>query len=237
MVLALAAVVVFPYLPGSKSPAFQGITIFLGLLLSLGSSSAVANAVAGTILNYTRSFQVGDMVKIGDTLGRVLEKGLLVTRVETQKREVITIPNGVVMGAAVQNYTTEAKTGGVTFYTTVTIGYDAPWRQVHELLISSALATRHILKAPPPFVLQRALNDFNVSYELNAYTDKPDQMQEIYSQLHQNIQDKFNEANVEIMSPHYAALRDGNSVTTPAQYRSDSYKPSAFLVHPIDKAP
>jgi small-conductance mechanosensitive channel len=235
LVLALAVIVVFPYLPGSKSPAFQGITIFLGVLLSLGSSSAVANAVAGTILNYTRSFQVGDMVKIGDTLGQVLEKGLIVTRVQTQKKEVITIPNGVVMGAAVQNYSTEAKAGGVTFYTTVTIGYEAPWRQVHELLISAALATQYILKDPAPFVLQTALNDFYVSYELNAYTVRPDKMQELYSELHQNIQDKFNEGGVEINSPHYAALRDGNSVTIPAQYRPASYRPSAFRVHTIDK--
>ena len=235
LVLALAVIVVFPYLPGSKSPAFQGITIFLGVLLSLGSSSAVANAVAGTILNYTRSFQVGDMVKIGDTLGQVLEKGLIVTRVQTQKKEVITIPNGVVMGASVQNYSTQAKTGGVTFYTTVTIGYETPWRQVHELLISAALTTQYILKDPAPFVLQTALNDFYVSYELNAYTVRPDKMQELYSELHQNIQDKFNESGVEINSPHYTALRDGNSVTIPARYRPDSYQPSAFRVHSIDK--
>ncbi|HXJ91758.1 MAG TPA: mechanosensitive ion channel domain-containing protein [Terriglobia bacterium] len=234
LVLALAAVVVFPYLPGSKSPAFQGITIFLGVLLSLGSSSAVANAVAGTILNYTRSFQVGDMVKIGDTLGQVLEKGLLVTRIETQKKEVITIPNGLVMGAAVQNYSTEAKAGGVTFHTTVTIGYDAPWRKVHELLISAALATQYILKDPAPFVLQTALNDFFVSYELNANTVRPDKMQELYSDLHQNIQDKFNEAGVEIASPHFTALRDGNTTTIPAGYRSGSYQPPAFRVRAVD---
>jgi len=235
VVLALAAIIVFPYLPGSKSPAFQGITIFLGVLLSLGSSSAVANAVAGTILNYTRSFQVGDMVKIGDTLGQVLERGLIVTRVQTQKREVITIPNGVVMGASVQNYSTEAKAGGVAFYTTVTIGYDAPWRKVHELLIAAALSTKDILKEPAPFVLQTALNDFYVSYELNAYTKRPDKMQELYSDLHQNIQDKFNEGGIEINSPHFTALRDGNTVTIPAAYRSRSNRPPAFHVRSIDK--
>jgi small-conductance mechanosensitive channel len=235
LVLVLAAIVIFPYLPGSKGPAFQGITIFLGVLLSLGSSSAVANAVAGTILNYTRSFQVGDMVKIGDTLGQVLQKGVVVTRIETQKKEVITIPNGLVMSAAVQNYSAKAKSGGVTFHTTVTIGYDAPWRRVHELLVSAALATKYILQDPAPFVLQRALNDFNVSYELNAHTGRPDQMQEIYSALHENIQDKFNEANVEIMSPHFAALRDGNTVAIPAQHRPGSYQPPAFRVRAIGK--
>jgi small-conductance mechanosensitive channel len=235
LVLVLAAIVIFPYLPGSKSPAFQGITIFLGVLLSLGSSSAVANAVAGTILNYTRSFQVGDMVKIGDTLGQVLQKGVMVTRIETQKKEVITIPNGLVMSAAVQNYSAKAKAGGITFYTTVTIGYDAPWRRVHELLIVAALSTQDILKDPAPFVLQTALSDFYVSYELNAYTKRPDKMQELYSELHQNIQDKFNEAGIEINSPHFTALRDGNTVTIPAQYRPASYQPTTFRVGAIDK--
>jgi small-conductance mechanosensitive channel len=235
LVLALAAIVVFPYLPGSKSPAFQGITIFLGVLLSLGSSSAVANAVAGTILNYTRAFQVGDMVKIGDTMGQVLEKGLLVTRLRTQKKEVVTIPNGLVMSASVRNYSTEAKNVGVAFYTTVTIGYDAPWRQVHQLLVCAALSTEHVLSDPAPFVLQTALNDFYVAYELNAHTHRPDIMQEIYSALHQNIQDKFNEGGIEINSPHYTALRDGNTVTIPATYRPGSYQPSAFRVHPIEK--
>jgi len=230
LVLALAAVVVFPYLPGAKSPAFQGISIFLGVLLSLGSSSAVANAVAGTILNYTRSFGIGDMVRIGDTFGEVVEKGLLVTRVLTPKRETIAIPNGTVMGSAVKNYSTEAKTTGVALYTTVTIGYDAPWRRVHELLIGAALATRDIVRDPAPYVLQTALNDFYVSYELNVYTSTPKRMPNIYSELHQNIQDKFNEGGIEINSPHYAAVRDGNTTTIPAPYLPKSYQAPSFRV-------
>ena len=230
LVLALAAVVVFPYLPGAKSPAFQGISIFLGVLLSLGSSSAVANAVAGTILNYTRSFSIGDMVRIGDTFGEVVEKGLLVTRILTPKRETIAIPNGTVMGSAVKNYSTEAKTTGVALYTTVTIGYDAPWRRVHELLIGAALATQDIIKDPAPYVLQTALNDFYVAYELNVYTRTPTRMAEIYSELHQNIQDKFNEGGIEINSPHYTALRDGNTTTIPAGYVPESYQAPSFRV-------
>ena len=231
LVLALAAIVMFPYLPGAKSPAFQGVTIFLGVLLSLGSSSAVANAVAGTILNYTRSFQVGDMVSIGDTFGQVLEKSILVTRVRsTPRTDVITIPNGVVMGTAVRNYSAEAKTTGATLHTTVTIGYDAPWRRVHDLLITAALSTPHIREDPAPFVLQTALNDFYVSYELSAYTDAPDRMPSVYSELHQNIQDKFNEGGIEINSPHYTAVRDGNTVTIPAGYRPESYQSPAFRI-------
>jgi small-conductance mechanosensitive channel len=231
LVLVLVIIIIFPYLPGSKSPAFQGISIFVGVLLSLGSSSAVANAIAGIILTYMRSFSVGDWVKIGDTLGEVVEKNALVTRVITMKQEIITIPNATVMNGSVMNFTREAKTTGVIFHTTVTIGYDAPWKTVHKLLINAALATNHVLHTPAPFVLQTALNDFFVAYELNAYTDVPREMQFIYSDLHQNIQDKFNEAGLEICSPHFSALRDGNTIAIPEQYRPQGYTAPAFRVN------
>ncbi len=231
LVLVLVVIIIFPYLPGSKSPAFQGITIFVGVLLSLGSSSAVANAIAGIILTYMRSFAVGDWVRIGDTVGEVIEKNMLVTRIVTQKREIITIPNGTVMNGSVMNYTREAKNGGVIFHTTVTIGYDASWKTVHQLLMDAARATEHILHTPAPFVLQTALNDFYVSYELNAHTDVPTKMQTIYSDLHQNIQDKFNEAGLEICSPHFASLRDGNTIAIPEQYRPQGYTAPEFRVN------
>lgn len=230
LIIAGAAIVVFPYLPGSQSPAFKGISVFLGVLLSLGSTSAVAHGVAGTILTYMRAFQLGDFVRIGDDVGEVIEKTLLVTRICTQKNEVVTIPNGTVLGGVVINYSAEARHRGVIFHTTVTIGYNAPWRQVHGLLISAAVATDDVLDNPAPFVLQTALNDFYVAYELNAYTKKPQNMQSIYSALHQNIQDKFNEAGVEINSPHYASLRDGNRTTIPESYLPSDYKSSAFEV-------
>ncbi|MBV8630240.1 MAG: mechanosensitive ion channel family protein [Silvibacterium sp.] len=228
MVLALALVVAFPYLPGAKTPAFQGISIFLGVLLSLGSSSAVANAIAGIILTYMRSFLLGDWVQIGETMGEVVEKNMLITRLLTPKAEIITIPNATVMSGSVKNYSTEARKAGVIFYTTVSIAYEAPWRTVHELLIGAALATPHVLHDPPPFVLQRALNDFYPVYELNAYTDHPREVLNIYSDLHRNIQDKFNEAGVEICSPHYAALRDGNATSMPRQYLGTDYKSAGF---------
>jgi small-conductance mechanosensitive channel len=228
LILAAGAIVAFPYLPGSESPAFKGISVFLGVLLSLGSTSAVAHGVAGTILTYMRAFQVGDFVRIGNDVGEVLEKTLLVTRIRTQKNEIVTIPNGTVLGGVVVNYSGEARNKGVIFHTTVTIGYNAPWRQVHELLISAALATDDVLHDPPPFVLQTALNDFYVAYELNAYTVKPKNMQNIYSVLHQNIQDKFNEAGVEINSPHYTSLRDGNQTTIPENYLADDYQRPVF---------
>ena len=230
LILVLAAVIVFPYLPGSKSPAFQGISIFVGVLLSLGSSSAVANVVAGTILTYMRSFQVGDYVEVGSTRGEVIEKTLLVTRIRTPKKEIVTIPNGTVMSSTVTDYSAEATQQGVILHTNVTIGYDVPWRQVHELLIQAALGTTHILPEPRPFVLQTSLDDFYVSYQLNAFTDHPIGMTRTYSGLHQSIQDKFNEAGVEIMSPHYSQLRDGNRSTIPPDHLPSDYQPPAFIV-------
>lgn len=234
LIIAAAAVVAFPYLPGSESPAFKGISVFLGVLLSLGSSSAMAHGVAGTILTYMRAFQVGDFVRIGSDVGEVVEKTLLVTRIRTQKNEIVTIPNGTVLGGVVVNYSAEAKNEGLIFHTTVTIGYTAPWRQVHELLIAAALATEDVLHDPPPFVLQTALNDFYVAYELNVYTDKPRNMLDAYSVLHQNIQDKFNEAGVEINSPHYTSLRDGNLTTIPASYLPDDYKNPVFEIQEVN---
>ncbi len=234
LVLVLALIVAFPYLPGAKSPAFQGISIFVGLLLSLGSSSAVANAIAGIILTYMRSFLVGDWVQVGETTGEVIEKTLLVTRILTPKAEIITIPNSTVMSGSVKNYSVEARKAGVIFYTKVTIGYDAPWRTVHQLLINAALATRHVLRQPEPFVLQNALNDFYVAYELNAYTDTPREALNIYSELHQNIQDKFNEAGVEICSPHFASLRDGNTIAIPENYIPRDYEGPGFRLEVLD---
>ncbi len=234
LILAAAAIVVFPYLPGSESTAFKGISVFLGVLLSLGSTSAVAHAVAGTILTYMRAFQVGDFVRIGNDVGEVVEKTLLVTRICTQKKEVVTIPNSTVLGGVVVNYSAEARQKGVIFHTTVTIGYNAPWRQVHELLISAALATEDVLRDPEPFVVQTALNDFYVGYELNASTVNPKNMQNIYSKLHQNIQDKFNEAGVEINSPHYTSLRDGNRTTIPDAYLSANYRNPVFEVQEVN---
>jgi small-conductance mechanosensitive channel len=234
LVLAAAAIVVFPYLPGSESPAFKAISVFLGVLLSLGSTSSVAHAVAGTILTYMRAFQVGDFVRIGNEVGEVIEKTLLVTRICTQKKEVVTIPNGTVLGGVVVNYSAEARQKGVIFHTTVTISYNAPWRRVHDLLISAALATQDVLQDPAPFVVQTALNDFYVAYELNAYTVNPKNMQNIYSSLHQNIQDKFNEAGVEINSPHYTSLRDGNRSTIPDTYLPSNYENPVFEVHEVN---
>ena len=230
LVLAFAAVVMFPYLPGAGSDAFKGVSLFVGVLFSLGSSGAVGNIVAGVVLTYTRAFQIGDRVRIGETMGDVVERTLLVTRIRTIKNEDITIPNGSVLSSQVINYTSQAASRGLILNTTVTIGYDAPWRQVHELLTEAAKACEGILENPAPFVLQTSLDDFYVSYQLNAYTDKPAIMARTYSELHQQIQDKFNQAGVEIMSPHYRAARDGNQTTIPADSLPKDYRAPAFRV-------
>jgi len=219
IIMALALVSAYPFLPGSDSPAFRTITIFIGFLLSLGSTSLVTNIVSGIVLTYTRGLRIGDRVKIGQTVGDVLERTLLVTRIRTIKNVVVTIPNGMVLNNEIINYNAPMLEEGLILNTTVTIGYDVPWRKVHDLLIQAALATRDILSDPQPFVLQTSLDDYYVSYELNAYTHAPERMAIIYSELHQNIQDWFNEGGVEIMSPGYTAYRDGNEATIPLQYR------------------
>ncbi len=239
LVYAFSFIIIFPYLPGSDSPIFQGVSVFVGILFSLGSSSAISNAVAGLVITYMRPFKVGDRIKIGEVTGDVMEKALLVTRIRTIKNEDITLPNSAILSGHTINYTTTAKELGLILHTGVTIGYDVPWKQVHELLIQAALATDGIMKDDKhkPFVLQTSLDDFYVAYQINAYTDQSHRMAAIYSGLHQNIQDKFNEAGVEILSPHYRAARDGNMTTIPANYLSKDYQAPSFNVSlnkPID---
>ncbi|WP_072016496.1 mechanosensitive ion channel family protein [Neosynechococcus sphagnicola] len=235
LTIALGAALAFPYLPGSESPAFRGISVFLGVLFSLGATGAVANIVAGIILIYTRAFQVGDRVKVADVLGDVEEKLLLVTRLRTLNNVLVTVPNSVLLSSNIINFSALIRDANtpLILHTTVTLGYDAPWRQIHQTLIAAALATPDILPEPPPFVLQTALNDFYVSYELKAYTLEPEKMAQIYSSLHQNIQDQCNAVGIEICSPHYAAVRDGNQTTIPANYQGKDYTAPGFRLHPL----
>ncbi|GBL09060.1 mechanosensitive ion channel family protein [Microcystis aeruginosa] len=230
LIIALAIVIAFPYLPGFNSPAFQGVSVFLGVLFSLGSTSAIANVVGGIILIYTRSFQLGDKISIGDVIGDVIEKGLLVTRIRTPANRIITIPNSSLLNTNVINFSVSQREfkQPLILQTTVTLGYDLPWRKVHATLKEAALATKFIVSEPAPFVLQTSLDDFYVSYQLNSYTDHPNKMVYIYSELHQNIQDKCNEVGIEIMSPHYKALRDGNHSTIPENYLPEDYQSPAF---------
>ncbi len=232
LTLAFLLVLIFPYLPGSQSPVFKGVSVFMGVLFTFGSASALGNIISGLVMTYTRAFKLGDRVTIGETTGDVLEKTLLVTRVRTVFNEIVSIPNLTVMSNRMINFSGDAAEKGLIVHTSVTIGYDAPWRQVHQLLIDAALATNLIEKEPAPFVIQAGLNDFYVEYTICAYTHDANKQAFIYSELHQNIQDKFNEAGVEIMSPHYKSLRDGNATTIPPGYLPKDYVPPAFETHP-----
>jgi small-conductance mechanosensitive channel len=214
-VIALTLVIVFPYLPGSDSPAFKGLSIFFGVLVSLGSTAAIAHLVAGIVITYTRAFRLGDRVRIADTEGDIIERSAFVTRIRTPKNVEVAIPNAMVMNNHIVNYSAQARTGGVMLHTTVTIGYDVPWPLVHDLLTEAARRTNKLESEPEPFVLQTALQDNYVAYELNAYTHVPSGKTRIYSDLHANIQDVFREADVEILSPAYRSMRDGNTRTVP----------------------
>jgi small-conductance mechanosensitive channel len=206
-IFALALVAIFPYLPGSSSPAFQTVGVFLGVVFSLGSSSVVANTLSGVILTYMRALKVGDRVKIGETFGDVTEKTLLVTRVLTIFNEVVTVPNSVLLSGQIVNYSTMAERGQLILTAKVTIGYDAPWPQVHEALLEAARRTPLVLSDPPPYVLQKALNDYNVGYELNAFVRDAQRSHFIHSDLHKSIQETFDEAGIEILSPMYNTVR------------------------------
>jgi small-conductance mechanosensitive channel len=215
LVIALTLVVVFPYLPGSSSPAFQGVSIFLGVLLSLGSTTAVANVVAGIVITYTRAFRLGDYVCIADTEGRIIERTAFATRIRTPKNVDVSLPNSAVLSDKVINYSSQAMSSGIRLHTGVTIGYDVPWPRVQKLLLEAAAATEHIETDPAPYVLQTALEDNYVAYELNATTKEVRLRPKIYSDLHANILDAFRNGGVEITSPHYRAVRDGNASTIP----------------------
>lgn len=215
LLYAFMIAMIYPYLPGSKSGVFQGISVFVGLIVSLGSSTVIGNIIAGLVITYMRPFKLGDRIKLNDTTGNIIEKTPLVTRIRTPKNEVVTIPNSFIMSSHTVNYSTSAREYGLIIHSEVSIGYDVPWRQVNQLLIDAALNTPGVQDDPRPFVLETSLSDWYPVYQVNAYIKEADKMAQIYSDLHQNIQDQFNEAGVEIMSPHYMAMRDGNTTTIP----------------------
>lgn len=213
LLYAFMIAMIYPYLPGSDKGVFQGISVFVGLIISLGSSTIIGNVIAGWVITYMRPFRKGDRIKVNDTVGDIIEKTPLVTRIRTPKNEIVTVPNSFIMSSQSINYTTSAREFGLILHTEVTIGYDVPWRLVHTMLIEAALKTDGILDNPRPFVLETGLNDWYPVYQINAYTRESHRMAAIYSDLHQNIQDRFNEEGVEIMSPTYIAARDGNAST------------------------
>lgn len=227
-VVVLALVVAYPYIPGSESAAFKGLSIFLGVVFSLGSSSIIGNVIAGYTMIYRRAFRVGDRIEVGDVQGDVSETRLLVTHMRTNKNEEIVLPNSVILNSHVINFSTLAKTRGLILHTTVGIGYETPWRQVEEMLKLAAERTPGLLRDPCPFVLLKSLGDFAVTYEINAYSDDPQGMARRYSALYRNILDVFNEYGVQIMTPAYEGDTEQPKVvpkekwyTAPAVKRSE----------------
>lgn len=209
LLVAFMLVVIWPYLPGSDSPIFKGVSVFLGFLFTFGSAGSLSNVIAGLVLTYMRLFTIGDNVKIGEISGDVIEKSLLVTRIRTSQNEIISIPNSTVMNSHTVNYSIDAPANGLIIHTTVAINYNIPWNTVHDALIEAAQRTELILKHPAPYVLQTSLKEFYVTYQLNAYIKEANRQGVIYSNLHENIQDVFRERNIEIKIPYYHIPKDG----------------------------
>jgi small-conductance mechanosensitive channel len=220
LIYVLSLVLMFPYLPGSGSSAFQGVSIFIGAIISFGSTSAIANIIAGIVITYMRPFQIGDRVKIDNIIGDIIDKTILVTHLRTTKNEDVTIPNANILIGNIINYSSR-DVGSIIVHTTVTLGYDVDWKKANELLITAVKRSPHIFEEPAPFVLQTSLDDFYVSYELNAHTDEFKKLPFIYSEIHKNILDVFDEADIEILSPGYMAARDGSVTTVPSQVKKN----------------
>lgn len=220
-------ILIFPFLPNSDSQIFQGVSVFVGIIFSLGSTSVVGNLISGLVITYMRPFKIGDRIKIGEFTGDVLEKTPLVTRIKTPKNEVITIPNSNVMSAQTVNYSLSAREHGLILYTTIGAGYHVPWQKVHEMLYEVANRTEHVSKRQKPFILQDKFNDFYVEYQLNVYIRDAKLTAKIYSDLRQHAQDVFAENGIEMVSPHYQVNRvvDGADSTVPVAYIKDTPSP------------
>ena len=219
LLYSLMLVMIWPLLPSSNSEIFQGVSVFIGLILSLGSTSIVGNVIAGLVMTYMRPFRLGDYIQVGDTVGEVIEKTILVTRIRTRKNEVVTIQNSSLMGSQTSNFSLAARNYGIIVHTKVTIGYDVPWQKIKDIMESAALATPGIKHKPRPFMQITALNDFYVEYEINAFTADAAHLPAVYSELHANLLRRFFEEGVEIMSPHIIARRDGLDVQMPDEFR------------------
>ena len=205
LIYAFTIAIIYPHLPGSESRAFQGVSVFVGVIVSLGSSSAIGNLIAGLVITYMRPFKTGDLIKIKDITGFVVEKSPLVIRLRNVKNENITLPNLTVLNSDVINYHTFGEEQGLILHATITMGYDVPWRDVYDILIRAAIKTPYVEEIPKPFVLQTSLDDFYIRYEINVYTKEIEKMKLIYSLLYQNIQDEFKTAGISMYAPHYYA--------------------------------
>lgn len=234
LIWIFAVIAAYPYLPGADTEAFKGVSVFVGLMVSLGGVGFVNQIMSGLVVVYSRTLKAGDYVRVGDKEGVVREVGALTTKIVTLTREEVTVPNAVVVGSSVTNYSRLGGEKGAVVQTTVTIGYDTPWRQVHALLMRAADRTPGVRKEPEPFVLQRGLSDFYVEYQLLAHIDRVENRIRVLSDLHSAIQDAFNEFGVQIMSPHFRdqpaeklTVPESRWNAPPAGYRQQRKEPSA----------
>jgi small-conductance mechanosensitive channel len=223
-------IIIFPYLPGSESKVFQGVSVFIGVVLSLGSTSVIGNVVSGFALTYMRPFNVGDWIKTGDVEGKVIEKTHFVTRIRTWTNEEITVPNSTIMAGQTFNYSHSAKLYGLIIREDITFGYDVAWQRVHNLLLAAASRTAGVLDMPEPFVLQKTLGEFYATYQINAYISDADRKIYIHSELIENIQTVFNEAGLELVVPHYTSHRDGGATVLPPERLPSDYRSPLFNI-------
>ena len=222
LLYAFMIAMIYQYLPGSQSDIFKGISVFVGLIVSLGSTTVIGNIIAGFVITYMRPFKVGDRIKLNDTEGHVIEKTPFVTRLRTPKNEIVTIPNSFIMSSHTTNLSASAREYGLIIHVDVASGYDTPRQQVHQLLLKVARETPGIAPLPKPFVLETALKDACFIYQINAYVKDADHLPQTYSELHQRIHDAFQEAGLELLLPHYYAPRDGNPIAMPPAYRQET---------------
>lgn len=222
-----AVVMAYPYLPGSGTEAFKGLSVLVGLMISLGASSVVGQAASGLILTYSRTLRAGEFVRIGDHEGTVTDVGMFNTTIRTGLGEVLTLPNSMITGSVTKNYSRIVQGQGYVVDTVVTIGYDTPWRQVEAMLVEAARRTDGILQVPPPYVFQTALSDFYPEYRLvaQAIPSEPRPRAQLLSMLHAHIQDVFNEYGVQIMSPHYLGDPDVDKVVSRENWYAAPAKP------------
>lgn len=235
LILAFFLVLALPYFPGWESESFKQVGLLVGLLVSLGSTSVIGHIMAGTVLTYSKAFKVGDRIGIGSCTGDILEKSMFVTRIKTPKNEIISIPNAEILNSHIINYSKMAASGELILHTKITIGYDVPWRTVQKLLVDAALETESVLHEPAPFVLEKELADFSITYELNVYTKDATSMQIVYSELHRKIIDQFDKAGLEIMSPQFISLRDGNAFQVTQESPANKNPKPTFEVSYSDK--
>jgi small-conductance mechanosensitive channel len=203
VIWGIALAIAYPYIPGSDSAAFQGLSVLFGLMITLGSTGIVSQMMSGTVLVYSRALLPGEYVSTGEVEGIVTEMGAISTKLLTPQNQEVTIPNAVLVESTIRNYSRPFGSKSMQLSTKVTIGYDTPWRQVHAMMLMAADRTAGLVKSPTPYVVQRALTDFYVEYELFAVTDRPRDQLAVLSALHSKIQDIFNEHGVQIMSPQY----------------------------------